>query len=79
MKIQAFGAAKDITGSALIDFPIEDTFVKVSDLKNLLYQKYPDLTNLPSLAISVNLFYASEDTLVNKHDEVALIPPVSGG
>ncbi|GGZ29083.1 molybdopterin converting factor small subunit [Echinicola pacifica] len=79
MKIHAFGAAKDITGSSLIDFPVEETFVKVKDLKSLLYAKYPDLTNLPSLAISVNLFYASEDTMVNKHDEVALIPPVSGG
>ncbi|GAB3649658.1 hypothetical protein GCM10028791_15580 [Echinicola sediminis] len=79
MKIHAFGAAKDITGAALIDFPVEETFVKVKDLKNLLYQKYPDLINLPSLAVSVNLFYATEETLVNKHDEVALIPPVSGG
>lgn len=79
MKIHAFGIAKDITGAEQIDFPIEDTFVKVKDLKGLLYQKYPDLINLPSMAISVNLFYATEDTLVNKHDEVALIPPVSGG
>lgn len=79
MKIHAFGIAKDITGAAQIDFPVEETFVKVKDLKNLLYQKYPDLINLPSMAISVNLFYATEETLVNKHDEVALIPPVSGG
>ncbi|MBD8487988.1 MoaD/ThiS family protein [Echinicola sp. CAU 1574] len=79
MKIHAFGVAKEITGAAMIDFPVDETFVKVKDLKNLLYRQYPDLINLPSLAISVNLFYASEDTLVNKHDEVALIPPVSGG
>ncbi|MDN3669654.1 MoaD/ThiS family protein [Echinicola jeungdonensis] len=79
MKINAFGIAKDITGASQIEFPMEETFVKVKDLKSLLYQKYPDLINLPSLAISVNLFYASEETIVNKHDEVALIPPVSGG
>lgn len=79
MKIHAFGVAKDITGAAMIDFPMEETFVKVKDFKNMLYQKYPDLINLPSLAISVNLFYASEETVINKHDEVALIPPVSGG
>ncbi|GGF50375.1 MoaD/ThiS family protein [Echinicola rosea] len=79
MKIHTFGAAKDITGSAMIEFPVEETFVKVKDLKSLLFQKYPDLVKLPSLAVSVNLFYASEETIVNKHDEVALIPPVSGG
>lgn len=79
MKIYAFGIAKDITGASQIDFPVEETFVKVKDLKNLLFQNYPDLIHLPSLAISVNLFYATEETLVNKHDEVALIPPVSGG
>jgi molybdopterin converting factor small subunit len=79
MKIHAFGIAKEITGASQINVPVEENFVKVKDLKNLLYQKYPDLINLPSLAISVNLVYATEDTLVNKNDEVALIPPVSGG
>lgn len=79
MKIKVFGIAKEITGASQIDFPIEDHSIKVKDLKGLLYKKYPRLSTLSSLAISVNLFYATEDILVNKDDEVSLVPPVSGG
>ena len=78
MKILAFGIAKDIVGSHQIAFPVK-TDLYAEDLKTLLFQKYPGLSDLPSLAISVNLWYAEAGTLIHPQDEVALIPPVSGG
>lgn len=51
-----------------------------SQLLGLLQQEYPSLTPLaPALAIAVNREYAAPETLLNDGDEVALIPPVSGG
>ena len=35
--------------------------------------------SLPSLALAVNQQYAGPDTLLRDNDEVALLPPVSGG
>lgn len=79
MKILAFGIAKDIVNSDQITFPIENSFVSMGELKQLLFKKYPDLGQLPSLVIAVNLSHATPETIIYPNDEIALIPPVSGG
>jgi len=79
MQLYAFGITKDIIGEAILSFPIQEDSIQVQELKALLFKKFPDLLRLPSFAISVNLLYASDETWVNKEDEIALIPPVSGG
>lgn len=79
MKILAFGIAKDILGNAQIYFPTDADFLQTEELKQLLFKKYPALERLPSLVLSVNLSYAEPETIIYPHDEVALIPPVSGG
>jgi molybdopterin converting factor small subunit len=79
MKIIAFGIAKDITGSLFNDFSAGENPVSVAVLKEQLFKKYPELGNLSTLSIAVNNQYATNETMVNAADEVALIPPVSGG
>lgn len=45
-----------------------------------LAERYPALTrHLHRVAYAVNREYASENTPLHDGDEVALIPPVSGG
>ncbi len=45
-----------------------------------LAEQYPGLAKLvPSLAVAVNRDYADSDHLLSDGDELALIPPVSGG
>ncbi|RYF62770.1 MAG: MoaD/ThiS family protein, partial [Cytophagaceae bacterium] len=39
----------------------------------------PALTGVKSILVAVNSEYAEPDTLLNPSDEIALIPPVSGG
>jgi molybdopterin converting factor small subunit len=51
----------------------------VGDLRNQLHATYPDLKKLNSLFIAINLEYAADEYLLTEKDEVALIPPVSGG
>ena len=56
-----------------------DGIQTVGDLKKLLMDQYPSLRELSSLAMAVNQSYARDNDPVNESDEIALIPPVSGG
>ncbi len=52
----------------------------VNALLEVLKEQYPKLGNLiEPLIISVNREYATYDTILKEGDEVALLPPVSGG
>lgn len=80
MELLLFGIAKDIVGKSVIDLSNSETLPQsVAELKKLLTIEYPDFLKLTSLAIAVNSEYASDDAALKKDDEVAIIPPVSGG
>ncbi len=52
----------------------------VSDLLDALSEAHPAIAELrPSLAVAVNHAYAPATQTLQESDEVALIPPVSGG
>jgi molybdopterin synthase sulfur carrier subunit len=51
----------------------------VGQLKTYLSELFPALKDLSSLAVAVNSNYASDKTPISETDEIALIPPVSGG
>jgi molybdopterin synthase sulfur carrier subunit len=44
-----------------------------------MLSKYPKLAELVSFLIAVNSEYADDDRVINSGDEVAIIPPTSGG
>lgn len=53
---------------------------RVSDLLKLLVERHPPLAGLlPAVRVSVNQEFRGNDFPVGDGDEVALIPPVSGG
>lgn len=77
MGILLFGVAKETAGCAVLDYP---AYIKdVATLKRWLYEQYPSLQQLSSLMIAVNRSYASDDQEFTDRDEIAVIPPVSGG
>ena len=78
IQILAFGIAKDIFGASCIDMDISKSFT-VQALKAALEERYPRLGQLASYRIAVNEAFAGEEAIINAKDEVALIPPVSGG
>ncbi len=79
MKVLFFGISKDIVGQReLSDLHIEKNET-VETILNRLTDKYPELSKISSLAVSVNQKYANKATLVKSNDVVAIIPPVSGG
>jgi molybdopterin synthase sulfur carrier subunit len=74
----SFGIARDIMGHATQTLELPDT-ATIHDLKAILYEQHPRFQGLPHLFIAVNTEYATDDTPLNSDDEIALIPPVSGG
>ena len=78
MKVLAFGIAKDIFSNSMVDVVIKDD-ATINELKMLLEEKYPRLNQLGSYMIAVNNQYASGNEVIHEGDEVAIIPPVSGG
>jgi molybdopterin synthase sulfur carrier subunit len=76
-KVKAFGITKDIVGGR--ETVIEVSGQTVASLREALENKFPDLVTLKSLFIAVNSSYAENDTAISEVDEIALIPPVSGG
>lgn len=76
--IKAFGATKDIFGKRELTFEV-DGEPTVARLRSQLEQKFPELKELKSLFVAVNHEYAEDHHVLNPADEIALIPPVSGG
>lgn len=78
LNILAFGISKDILGASSCTIDIDDQ-ATVAQLKKKLLNEYKDFHKLTSLMIAVNSEYATTETLLKENDEIALIPPVSGG
>ncbi|MEP7129140.1 MAG: MoaD/ThiS family protein [Chitinophagales bacterium] len=78
LTILGFGIAKEIFGGASISIELSDK-PTVVDLKHSLQEKYPRLKQLSTFMIAVNNRYASSDEMISPTDEIAIIPPVSGG
>jgi molybdopterin synthase sulfur carrier subunit len=78
MKLLAFGISRDIIGQPESDINIISE-MNVGELKQLLFERFPELSKLNSMAIAVNETYSADDVKIYEKDVVALIPPVSGG
>jgi len=76
-KVKAFGITKDLLGGR--EAIIETKGNTVGHLRLSLAAKYPELSDLRSLYIAVNNDYADDEVILSDSDEIALIPPVSGG
>ncbi|QHS57029.1 MoaD/ThiS family protein [Mucilaginibacter sp. 14171R-50] len=75
--VLAFGIAKDIFGASTVRVKSEDA--TTTGLKASLEQEYPKLKQLASYMVAVNNEYAQDGLIITERDEVAIIPPVSGG
>ena len=73
----AFGIAKDILNASSIAIELNGS--TIGELKAMLEEKYPRLQKLASYMIAVNSEYANNDVVIKQGDEIAIIPPVSGG
>jgi sulfur-carrier protein len=73
-----FGAAADRAGTRETRVAVGE--MTLDELWPLLAERYPDLSPMrDTLAFAVNGEYARRDARVVSGDEVAVLPPVSGG
>lgn len=77
--VRVFAHLKSVLGSGVLAVSLPES-ASVADLLAHLYEVYPNLNRWrASLRVAVNWNYASENVSLHDGDEVALIPPVSGG
>jgi molybdopterin synthase sulfur carrier subunit len=76
--ILSFGIAKEIFGASSIDIELPEG-ATTKDLKFFLEEKYPRLRALASYMIAIDNEYSVDNQILSSKNEVAIIPPVSGG
>jgi molybdopterin synthase sulfur carrier subunit len=76
--VLAFGVTKEIFGSSLVSLELTND-ATIYNLKYVLEQQYPRLKQLASYMVAVNNEYALPGDTIHERDEIAIIPPVSGG
>lgn len=77
-KILSFGIARDIVGSDR--FTIElDGHTTSTVLREKVVALYPQFEKILDFSIAVNNEYVREEVDIHPNDEIAIIPPVSGG
>ncbi|MEX2461652.1 MAG: molybdenum cofactor biosynthesis protein MoaE [Paenibacillaceae bacterium] len=80
LTIRLFAGLAESLGHTHITLTLEQTQISVNQLKQILMQTYPAAAQLIDIAfIAINQAYASGQEQVRETDELALIPPVSGG
>ena len=79
VKLIFFATCRDITGVKEMDYEVDDQ-ATLSELKKQLYVEHPKLKPLEkTLSFAVNTEYVGDSVRLCCGDEVAFIPPVSGG
>jgi molybdopterin converting factor subunit 1 len=79
IRVLLFGAAADRAGTRETELPVEGGMT-LGEIWPLLTERHPDLEPMrDTLAFAVNGEYARSGDAVSPGDEVAVLPPVSGG
>jgi molybdopterin synthase catalytic subunit len=80
LSIQLFAGLSDTLGTSQINITLQEEAITVITLKHKLKELYPQLAGqLEASFIAVNQAYAAPEDEISEQDEIAIIPPVSGG
>ena len=76
--VRLFASAREAIGASTMDVDVP-LGANLGTLMAKFRHAHPQLASAPSLLVSVNMEYAGNDQALREDDEIALIPPVSGG
>ncbi|MDW0121826.1 MAG: MoaD/ThiS family protein [Nitrososphaeraceae archaeon] len=82
LKVKSFAILKDIIGTQqmTLQLPRKDEGTTVADLRTRILELYPIISEQRiAMGIAVNAKIANEKSVINDLDEIALLPPISGG
>jgi molybdopterin converting factor subunit 1 len=78
INVKFFALGRELVGNSSLEFEMEENG-SVQSLIESLKNKHPKLKELKSFLVAVNMEYADMQQSLKDGDEVAIIPPVSGG
>jgi molybdopterin converting factor subunit 1 len=79
IKVRLFANLRELVGEREITITVP-AGVTVSYLNNEILKRYPQLKSFSNKFVtSVNCKVTTGDTIITSSDEIALLPPVSGG
>ena len=79
IRVRLFAILRELVGEREITITVP-TGITVSYLNNEILKKYPQLKSFGNKFVtSVNCKVTTGDTIITSRDEIALLPPVSGG
>jgi molybdopterin converting factor subunit 1 len=77
--VRLFAMLRERAGTAELSAEVPEGWT-VAAVESIVVQRHPEISDLLSKsAVAVNRAYASRQTVLHDGDELALIPPVSGG
>ncbi len=77
--LKLFSSYKEAVGAAVLELEVTDG-TTVDALIKRLKMEHPNLSKFTDeIIVAVNLEYSPYDKVLSEGDEVALLPPVSGG
>jgi sulfur-carrier protein len=85
LKVKSFSILREIIGreQIIVQLPITDerrTRTTVGDLRRRIYELYPAISaQRIVMTFAVNAKLANDKSVLNDFDEIALLPPISGG
>ncbi|CAM1364365.1 Molybdopterin synthase sulfur carrier subunit [Tenacibaculum sediminilitoris] len=78
ISILFFGMARDLVDNSSLEIKLPSKST-VASFKEFLSNEFPELQKMSSYAVAINQNYATDETLIQENDIIAIIPPVSGG
>ncbi len=85
LKIKSFSILREIIGKEqiILRLPRKDgirTTMTVADLRSKINELYPAISQQRIImTVAVNAKMANDKSVLNDFDEIALLPPISGG
>jgi molybdopterin converting factor subunit 1 len=77
VKVKLFASSRELVGENEVQINFADQ-ATVGNLREKILEMYPMLAKT-TFVIAVNHKVADDSTIINHSDEVAVLPPVSGG
>lgn len=79
LKVMLFAGLAEAAGERSVELSVELP-VQVSEVKRLFAERFPEAARQTAVSFAaVNQEYADDEAFIRDGDEVALLPPVSGG
>lgn len=80
VSVRLFAVLKERAGTERAEIELDGDSASLTELRAAIGQKFPAIAAiLPRVRVAVNEEFASEGDRVKANDDIALIPPVSGG